>query len=70
MPLALLTIGEVARRLDVAAWQIRRVITRGILAEPSRLGVYRIFYIDDLPRVEAALRVAGYLPQKEPTNAA
>jgi hypothetical protein len=64
-----LTIGDVAKNLGCETWQVRRVITTGRLPEPARLGCYRIFYPDDLPRVEAALRAAGYLPRGVAANA-
>jgi DNA-binding transcriptional MerR regulator len=62
MPPIPLTIGEVAKRFGCQAWQVRRVITRGLLAEPSRVGVYRVFFAEQLPDIEAALRQGGYLP--------
>jgi DNA-binding transcriptional MerR regulator len=61
MPLPL-TIGAVAAHFGCEAWQVRRVITRGMIPEPPRVGAYRVFYPDDLPKVEVALRAAGYLP--------
>ena len=70
-----LTIGDAARRIadktqhPIDPWQIRRVITRGLLPEPDRVGAFRIFYDDDLPAIETALRDAGYLPQEEVVNA-
>jgi hypothetical protein len=56
-----LTIGTVARQLGVPTWQVRRVIERGLVPEPPRAGAYRIFSIADLPKIEGALRRAGYL---------
>jgi DNA-binding transcriptional MerR regulator len=58
-----LTIGAIARHFGLSTWQVRRAIERGLLDEPPRLGAYRVFTAEDLPRVEAALRNAGYLPE-------
>ena len=47
----------------VKAWQVRRVYETGLLPEPeARLGTYRLIRSSDLPRLEEALRQAGYLP--------
>jgi DNA-binding transcriptional MerR regulator len=56
-----LTIGEVAGRFGVAAWQVRRLFERGILPPADRVGPYRVIEPADLPKVGAALRQAGYL---------
>jgi hypothetical protein len=56
-----LTVGAVARRLGVAAWQVRRVFERGFLPPANRVGPYRVIDPADLAEVEAALRRAGYL---------
>jgi hypothetical protein len=63
------TIGGVAEHFSrpgrvVHPWQVRRAIERGLLAEPPRLGAYRVFVADDLPRIERALREGGYLPKE------
>jgi hypothetical protein len=62
------TIGAVALHISkpgcpVSPWQIRRTIERGLLAEPPRVGAYRVFLSADLPLIEKALRKAGYLPE-------
>jgi DNA-binding transcriptional MerR regulator len=59
------TVGAVARRYGCAAWQIRRLFERGLLPPAPRVGAYRVFAAGDLPRVEAALRRAGYLPREQ-----
>jgi DNA-binding transcriptional MerR regulator len=56
-----LTIGAVADRFGVAAWQVRRLYERGILPPADRVGPYRVIDAADLPKVGAALRQAGYL---------
>jgi DNA-binding transcriptional MerR regulator len=58
-----LTVGDVAARCGVTAWQIRRLFERGLLPPAARLGPYRIIAEADLPKVEAALREAGYLAE-------
>ncbi len=58
-----LTIGAVARHFKVSTWQLRRAIQRGLIAEPPRVGAYRVFVAADLPTVEQALRRGGYLPE-------
>jgi DNA-binding transcriptional MerR regulator len=59
----LLSVGDVAARLDVEPWQIRRLFERGLLPAARRVGGYRVVPSQDLPRVERALRAAGYLPE-------
>jgi hypothetical protein len=56
-----LSIGDVALALGCRPWQIRRVIGRGLIAEPPRVGPYRVFVTGDLPRIRAALKEAGYV---------
>lgn len=60
-----LIVGEVARRLGVKPWQVRRVVERGLVPEPTRIGAYRAFAESDLPALDAALRQAGYLADLE-----
>jgi DNA-binding transcriptional MerR regulator len=55
------TLGAVAKHFGVAVWQVRRLFERGLLPEPGRAGAYRLVAPADLPRVEEALRAAGYL---------
>jgi hypothetical protein len=59
------TIGAVAAHFGCQPWQVRRAIERKLLDEPPRVGAYRVFVATDLPRIEAALRAAGYLPRQE-----
>jgi hypothetical protein len=69
MSRTVLTIGAVAEEMTrrnppsvVRPWHIRSAIRRGFLEEPVRLGVYRVFFADDLDKIEESLRPAGYLP--------
>jgi hypothetical protein len=57
-----LTLGAVAKRYGLSVWKVRRIFERGLLPEPARVGAYRVVAVDEVPRVEAALREAGYLP--------
>ncbi len=59
------TTGALAKHFGVAVWQFLQLIRRGFLPEPGRVGIYRVWFEADLPRIEAALRAAGYLPAKE-----
>jgi len=61
-----LTIGAVADQFDVPAWQVRRLYERGLLPPADRLGPYRVIDHADLPKIEAALRKAGYLGPSGP----
>jgi DNA-binding transcriptional MerR regulator len=61
-----LTLGAVARHFGCRPWQVRRLFESGKLPEPRRVGAYRVFTPDELPRIEAALRQAGYLPEGGP----
>ena len=56
-----LTIGAAADQLGVAAWKVRRLFERGILPPAQRVGCYRVIDASDLPKIEAALRQAGYI---------
>jgi hypothetical protein len=55
------TVGGVAKRFGVAPWRVRRLFERGLLPPPSRLGLNRVVNGSDLPKIETALRDAGYL---------
>jgi hypothetical protein len=59
------TTGDLCRRYNVLPWQVLQAIRRGFLQEPNRVGIYRYWTEADLPRVESALRAAGYLPAKK-----
>ncbi len=60
-----LTVGQAAQHFGVAEWKIRRLYERRLLPPAARLGTYRVIGPDDLPRVEEALRQAGYLRDRE-----
>jgi hypothetical protein len=71
-----LTISAVAKHfakrypgLDLPTWKVRRAVERGCIEEPPRIGVYRLFVVADLPRIEAGLRAAGYLPAEAEVEA-
>lgn len=55
--------GDAAKRLGVPSWKIRRLFERGLLPPPQRAGHLRVIEASDLPKVEEALRQAGYLKQ-------
>ncbi len=61
-----LLIGDVAEHFGCRAWQVRRLIERGLLPEPQRLGPFRVFFPSDLPRIEQALLATGYVGQEVP----
>lgn len=58
------TLGTLARRYGCSVWQLRRIFERGLLPPAARVGAYRVVAEADLPKVEAALRAAGYLAQE------
>jgi DNA-binding transcriptional MerR regulator len=60
----LMTIGEVADRFSCQSWKIQRLVSRGLLPAPHRVGPYRVFNAKDLPAIKKALEDAGYLPAK------
>ena len=60
------TTGQLARHFGVALWQIDYLWRRGLLEEADRAGILRVVPEADLPKVEAALRRAGYLPKESP----
>lgn len=57
------TVGDLAKRLGIAAWKIRRIFEEGVLPEPPRAGRYRIFFPEDLPALVAALVRRGHVPE-------
>src|SRR5262249_9149978 len=50
-----MSIGAVAARCGVAAWQVRNLFRRSLLPEPPRGGPFRIFSETDLPAIEAGV---------------
>jgi hypothetical protein len=65
-----MTTGEIADLAGVSEWMVRRCLSRGLLAEPKRVGPWRIWSAADLPAVRDALRRGGYLPADETKTAA
>jgi hypothetical protein len=61
-----LTTGDVARHFGCQVWQVRRLFERHLLPRGPKFGAYYLIPAEDLPRVEAALRAAGYLPARAP----
>lgn len=64
-----LTTGDVARMFGCEVWQVRRLYERRLLPDGPRFGPYRLIDAADLPRVEDALKAAGYL-KPEPAGTA
>ena len=60
------TTGAIARHFGVPVWQVRRLVERGLLQEPARIGQYRLFTPEQLPAIRAALVQAGYLIEGVP----
>jgi DNA-binding transcriptional MerR regulator len=58
---SVLTIGDLARKFNCPAWQVRRLFERGLLPPATRVGPYRVVAASDLPTVGRALQDAGYL---------
>jgi hypothetical protein len=54
-------LGDVAAKLGVELWQVRRLYQRGLLPEPQRMGNFRVVFVKDLPAIAQSLREAGYL---------
>jgi DNA-binding transcriptional MerR regulator len=57
------TTGEVARRLGIPVWAVRRIYERGLLPPPPRVGQYRFVPAEDVDRLEGLLIKAGYLKE-------
>lgn len=57
----IVTMGQVADSLGCQTWKIRRLIERGKIPKPRRVGMIPIFDPKDVPQIEKALREAGYL---------
>ena len=60
-----LSVGELARRLNVSPWRIPPALRAGAAAGAARVGPYRAIPLDQVDQVEAALRRAGYLETPE-----
>jgi len=56
-----MTLGDVARELGIQLWQVRRLYERGLLPEPPRVAGARVVRREELAKIEAALKEAGYL---------
>lgn len=56
----LLTTGQAARHCGVPVWQVRRLYERQLLSPAHRVGQARVIPRRELPKIEAALRKAGY----------
>jgi len=63
-PKSELTLGQVAMHFAVPCWAVRQLFRRNLLAEPRRLGHFRLFTEADLPRVRKALVAGGYLSKE------
>jgi hypothetical protein len=48
---SVLTIGDLARKFNCPAWQVRRLFERGLLPPATRVGPYRVVAASDLPPV-------------------
>jgi hypothetical protein len=55
------TTGDLSKRYGVPVWQVLQTIRRKFLPEPQRIGVYRVWLEEDLPKIRRALIDAGYL---------
>lgn len=60
-----MTIGELANRLGCQSPLIRKLIRRGDLPEPPRVGCMRVYSERDVSKVRKALVAAGYLAGHE-----
>jgi hypothetical protein len=56
-----LTLGDVAHKVGVSVWQVRRLFERGTLPAAARVGQYRVVAEADVPAIKEALEAAGYL---------
>jgi len=59
---------QAAERLGVATWCVRRVYARQLLEDAPRIGRTRVLSESDLPKLKAALVVAGYLAPDPPAR--
>ena len=64
MTKTLLTTGEVAAKYDAPQWLIRRIADE-LAPPPMRAGNYRLVPSSQLPDIEKALHLAGYLEPEE-----
>jgi DNA-binding transcriptional MerR regulator len=53
------TTGDLARRLGVPVWAVRRAADRELTDPPRRAAGYRLLAPEEAARVEQALRDAG-----------
>jgi hypothetical protein len=59
-----LSTGQVAAYFGLPPWMVARLFERHLLDEPPRLARQRMIPVADLPRIEQALKQAGYLPRQ------
>lgn len=57
----LLTVGQVGDLYGIQGWKVRRLFERKLLPDVGRVGHSRVIRRRELPRIEKALRAAGYL---------
>lgn len=64
----LLSIGDVADRVGLQCWRVRKLIERRLVPEPPlRLGRNRVFRPEAVEQVRAAATAAGYYrPRRGP----
>ena len=56
----LLTLGQLAERLNVSTHQLKYAIDQYRIAPVTRVGIIRVWSEDDIPRIKSALdRVAA-----------
>lgn len=60
----LLSLTQVATRLNCRPWMLYKMLQAGLIHEPNRIGLHRAFREDDLPAIRAALIARGYLHEE------
>ena len=60
-----LAMEDVAQRLSMKKWQVDRLVRRGLVAAPPRVGNRRIWFEHDLETLRAAAIRAGYIAAEE-----
>ncbi len=65
----LLTVGDVARSLGVPRSRVDYALDKGGIRERSRAGILRLFHVDQLPVIEAALKTVRTRQRREPETA-
>jgi len=68
-PTDYLSSGQVCLALRCLTWHVNQLLARGLLPEPRRIAGRRVWPVEQLPQIRAALERAGYIHPEESDTA-